>query len=87
MAMTVSLGWFCLGQYAPYNWENLVWLKYLSNQDSVLGREGVERQVTTRVNNIIEGPKKQLMAQQRQVQKQEQFEKIEQQHQRKVIKM
>jgi antirestriction protein ArdC/phage/plasmid primase-like uncharacterized protein len=55
--------------------------------NSVLGREGVERQVTTRVNNIIEGPKKQLMAQQRQVQKQEQFEKIEQQHQRKVIKM
>ena len=55
--------------------------------NSVLGREGVERQVTTRVNNIIEGPKKQLMAQQRQVQKQEQFKKIEQQHQRKVIKM
>ena len=55
--------------------------------NSVLGREGVERQVTTRVNNIIEGPKKQLMAEQRQVQKQEQFEKIEQQHQRKVIKM
>ena len=76
-----------MGQYAPYNCGNLVWLKYLSNQDSVLGREGVERQVTTKVNNIIEGPKKQLMAQQRQVQKQEQFEKIEQQHQRKVIKM
>ena len=32
MAMTVSLGWFCLGQYAPYNCGNLVWLKNLSNQ-------------------------------------------------------
>jgi hypothetical protein len=35
MAMTVSLWWFCLGQYAPYNCGNLVWLKYLSNQERI----------------------------------------------------
>ena len=51
--------------------------------NSLLGREGMERQVTTRVNNIIECQKEQLVVQQ----KQEQFEKFEQQHQRKVIKM
>jgi len=51
--------------------------------NSVLGREGAERQVTTRMNSIIEGPKKKLVAQE----KQEQFKKFEQQHQRKVIKM
>jgi phage/plasmid primase-like uncharacterized protein len=51
--------------------------------NSVLGREGMERQVTTRVNNIVECQKEQLVVQQ----KQEQVEKFEQQHQRKVIKM
>ena len=34
MAMVVSLWWVCLGQYAPYNLENLVWLKNLSNRHS-----------------------------------------------------
>ncbi len=55
--------------------------------NSVLGREGVSRQVTTRVNSIIEWQEKQIMAAQWQAQKQEQFEKFEQQHQRKAIKM
>jgi hypothetical protein len=55
--------------------------------NSVLGREGVSRQITTKVSNIIECQEKQLKAAQRQVQKQEQFEKFEQQQQRKAIKM
>jgi phage/plasmid primase-like uncharacterized protein len=55
--------------------------------NSVLGREGLERQVMARVNNIIDSQKEQLIAQQLQVKKQEQFEKLEQQQQRKVIKM
>lgn len=55
--------------------------------NSVLGCEGVSRQVTTRVNNIIECQEKQIMAPQRQVQRQEQFEKFEQRLQRKAIKM
>ena len=55
--------------------------------NSVLGREGLERQITTSVNTIIEGPKKRLVAQQKQEQEQEQSEKFEQQRQRKVIKM
>ena len=53
--------------------------------NSVLGREGVERQVRTRVNNIIESQKEQLLAQQRQEQKQDEFENFKQP--RKVIKM
>jgi phage/plasmid primase-like uncharacterized protein len=55
--------------------------------NSVLGREGVGRQVTIRLNNIIECQEKHIMAPQRQEQKQEQFEKFEQQHQRKAIKL
>jgi phage/plasmid primase-like uncharacterized protein len=53
----------------------------------VLGREGVSRQIATKVSNIIECQEKQLKSAQRQVQKQEQFEKFEQQYQRKAIKM
>ncbi|WP_449566810.1 zincin-like metallopeptidase domain-containing protein [Methylobacter psychrophilus] len=55
--------------------------------NSVLGREGLERQVTTRLNSIIEGQRKQLMTQQKPEQKQAQSEKFKQQHQRKAIKM
>jgi antirestriction protein ArdC/phage/plasmid primase-like uncharacterized protein len=55
--------------------------------NSVLGREGVSRQITTKVNSIIECQKKQIKAAQWQAQKQEQFERFEQQHQRKAIKM
>jgi phage/plasmid primase-like uncharacterized protein len=55
--------------------------------NSVLGREGVSRQITTKVNNIIECQEKQIKAAQWQVQKQEQFERFEQQQQRKAIKM
>jgi len=53
--------------------------------NSVLGGEGLERQVTTRVNKIIDSQKEQLIAQQRQLQKQDEFENFKQQ--RKVIKM
>jgi phage/plasmid primase-like uncharacterized protein len=55
--------------------------------NSVLGREGVSRQVTIKVNNILECQGKQIKAAQWQVQKQEQFERFEQQQQRKAIKM
>jgi hypothetical protein len=37
--------------------------------NSVLGREGLERQVTTRVSNIIDSRKEQLPAHQQQEQK------------------
>jgi hypothetical protein len=30
--MAISLWWVCLGQYAPYNRKNRVWLNNLSNQ-------------------------------------------------------
>jgi len=52
--------------------------------NSVLGREGVERQVTTIVSNIIECQSVQFVAQQRQEQKP--FVRFEQQH-RQAIKM
>jgi phage/plasmid primase-like uncharacterized protein len=41
--------------------------------NSVLGREGLERQVMKRVNNIIDSQKEKLVEQQRQVKKQMQF--------------
>ncbi len=52
--------------------------------NSVLGREGVERQVTTSVSNIIESQEEPLLAQQRQEQKP--LVRFEQQH-RQAIKM
>jgi putative DNA primase/helicase len=51
--------------------------------NSVLGREGLERQVTTRVNNIIESRKEQLVVKH----EQELFVKCEQQQHRQAIKM
>ncbi len=53
--------------------------------NSVLGREGLERQVTTRVNNIVDSRKEQLVVYQRQEQEQDGFKNLKQQ--RKVIKM
>jgi antirestriction protein ArdC/phage/plasmid primase-like uncharacterized protein len=53
--------------------------------NSVLGREGLERQVTTRVNNIVDRRKEQLVVYQRQEQEQDGFKNLKQQ--RKVIKM
>ena len=52
---------------------------------SVLGREGLERQVTTRVNNIIDSQKEQLVEHQRQEQKL--FEKCEEYQQRNAMKI
>jgi hypothetical protein len=51
--------------------------------NSVFGREGLERQVTTRVNNIIESRKEQLVVRH----EQELFVKCEQQQRRQAIKM
>ena len=53
--------------------------------NSVLGRKGLERQVTTRVNNIVDSRKEQLVVYQRQEQEQDGFKNLKQQ--RKVIKM
>lgn len=53
--------------------------------NSVLGREGVERQVTAIVSNIIECQSVQIVTEQRQEQKP--FVKFEQQHHRQAIKM
>jgi hypothetical protein len=55
--------------------------------NSVFGREGVSRQIKIKVSNIIECQEKQIKAAQWQVQKQEQFERFEQQQQRKAIKI
>ena len=53
--------------------------------NSVLGREGLVHQVTGQVNNIIESQKKQLEVQLNQEQKL--IVKLEQQYQRKAIKI
>ena len=48
-----------LSQYAPYNSENLVWLKYLSNKDVIsidakFLREYVLGQAITNTNNLLD---------------------------------
>ena len=48
MAMTLFGGFVCLGQYAPYNWGNLDWLKNLSNQE-VLSSDGTDLKQLLRV--------------------------------------
>jgi hypothetical protein len=50
--------------------------------NSVLGREGLERQVTTRVNNIIESQKERSVV----LHEQELFVKCEQHQQRDAMK-
>jgi phage/plasmid primase-like uncharacterized protein len=53
--------------------------------NSLLGREGLERQVMTRVYNIIESQKEQLLVNRRQEQKS--FEKCDQHQQRNAMKI